>query len=30
MTGARVEIYGKGEARTGRKMGHTTHIAPRR
>jgi 5-(carboxyamino)imidazole ribonucleotide synthase len=30
ITGARVEIYGMGEARPGRKMGHTTLIAPRR
>jgi 5-(carboxyamino)imidazole ribonucleotide synthase len=29
MAGARLELYGKGEARPGRKMGHATRIAPR-
>jgi 5-(carboxyamino)imidazole ribonucleotide synthase len=29
MTGVRLELYGKGEARPGRKMGHATRIAPR-
>ncbi len=29
ITGARVHLYGKGEARPGRKMGHVTRIAPR-
>ncbi len=28
-TGAAVHVYGKGEARPGRKMGHVTRIAPR-
>ena len=29
MTGARVHLYGKAEARPGRKMGHVTRISPR-
>ena len=29
ITGARVHLYGKAEARPGRKMGHLTRIAPR-
>jgi 5-(carboxyamino)imidazole ribonucleotide synthase len=29
MAGARVHLYGKAEARPGRKMGHVTRIAPR-
>jgi len=27
-TGAHVHIYGKGEARAGRKMGHVTRVTP--
>ena len=30
ITGARVHLYGKAEARPGRKMGHVTRIAPQR
>jgi 5-(carboxyamino)imidazole ribonucleotide synthase len=29
MAGARVHLYGKAEARLGRKMGHVTRITPR-
>ena len=28
--GAHLHIYGKGEARPGRKMGHVTRVSPRR
>lgn len=29
MTGVAVHLYGKSEARAGRKMGHVTRISPR-